>query len=156
MKDIAWRESLFLSKPTVSFHCEFVSRTTASLSRRQDFCTSGTSSAWTPTTCFFGTANTVAKPSHSSLLSCSASAPHLYWDIAEELYPGTLCPLLPIPKERKSYSFVSQVSSGFTKISKQHCPLPAIYPAYTTQVILGWFCIVHFTGLIQSPLFHTM
>jgi len=32
------------------------------------------------------------KPSHSSLLSCSASAPHLYQDIAEELYPWDTLP----------------------------------------------------------------
>lgn len=73
----------FLSKATVmplSFHCELVSLTTASLTRRQDFLHLGHISAWTPTTYFFGTTNTVAKPSHSSLLSCSASAPHLYRD----------------------------------------------------------------------------
>lgn len=140
----------FLSKPTVmplSFHCEFVSLTTASLTRRQDACTSGTSSAPTLTTCFFGTADTVAKPSHSSLLSRSATAPHLYRDIAEELYPWDTLPS-PSDSHGKQELFFCE-----REIFLQHNEASQRFPSSTVRCLSSLYHTSHLRSILDCS-FH--
>lgn len=110
MRDRAWRESHFYPSLLLSLHCEFISLTAASLTRRQDFCTSVTSRVQTSTTCFFGIANTAAKTSHPPF-SHVQPLPHAFTrTLLNRSTPGTLC-LISCSQGKQSYSFVKLIYS---------------------------------------------